>query len=341
MQAALWYGPEEIKLETIDVPVINAGEVLVKIGAALTCGTDFKLFRRGHALLVKNIPSPFGHELAGTIVEIGSQVKGFSIGERVVAANSAPCGECFFCGKSQPNLCENLEFLNGAYAEYISIPARIVQKNLYKIPDNLDFRYAAFAEPLACVLHCFERIALNAGDTLCVIGVGTCGLLFTQLAKLRGARVIAVGRSEEKLRVASQLGADATVSINEVGYRDKIRQWTTGEYGPDVVVEVAGQPTTWQLATELVRKGGQVWFYGGCAKGTEVALDTHRVHYDEIMCSGIFHHTPYYFKKSLELIVNQKINLGPLIQGEKRLSELHQVFQKGMTSNPLKLAIIP
>lgn len=341
MQAALWYGPEDLKLESVDIPAISEAEVLVKVGTALTCGTDFKTFRKGHALLVKNVPSPFGHELAGTIVEVGRSVQGFKRGDRVVAANSAPCGECFFCGKSQPNLCENLEFLNGAYAEYIRIPARIVQKNLYKIPDGLGFREAAFSEPLACVLHCIEEISLKPSDTLCVIGVGTCGLLVTQLAKLRGARVIAVGRGQDKLDIAKKLGADHTLSIHDADFKNKIRELTPGSHGPDVVIEAAGQPTTWQLATELVRKGGQVWFYGGCAKGTQVSLDTHRLHYHEIKCSGIFHHTPQCFEKALGLIADNKIDLTYLIQGERRLSELNSVFKKGMASNPLKLAIIP
>src|SRR3990167_4817461 len=160
MQAALWYGPEDMRVQEVEVPQIGPDEVLVKIGVALTCGTDFKLFRQGHALLVKNLPSPFGHELAGTVTEVGSNVRNVKKDDRVVAANSAPCGDCFYCREQRLNLCEHLEFLNGAYAEYIRIPARIVRKNLYKIPDHLSFREAALTEPMACVLHCFDRLPL-------------------------------------------------------------------------------------------------------------------------------------------------------------------------------------
>lgn len=341
MQAALWYGPEEMRVEEIEIPQIGPGEVLVKIGTALTCGTDFKLFRQGHPLLVKDIPSPFGHELAGTITEIGSHVEGFQIGDRVVAANSAPCGNCFFCRQNQLNLCENLEFLNGAYAEYIRIPARIVQKNLHKIPEELSFREAALTEPLACVIHCVDKISLRVRETLCIIGAGTCGLLFAQLGKLFGTRVIVIGRGEEKLNVAKEFGADHVISIQDEGFREKVRGFSPEGRGPDTVIDAAGKPETWELATELVRKGGRAFFYGGCTKGTKVSLDTHRLHYDEISCSGVFHHTPDHFARALELIADGKINVTPLIEGERKLSELNHVFRKGMTETPLKIAIIP
>lgn len=342
MQAALWYGPEEIRVEQIDIPEIRPNEVLVKIGTALTCGTDFKLFRRGHALLVKNLPSPFGHEMSGTVVEAGSEITRFKAGDRVVAANSAPCGHCFFCKKETWNLCENLEFLNGAYAEYIRVPAQIVAKNLYHIPDSLSFREAALTEPLACALHCIEKVGLKAGETLCVIGAGPCGLLFVQLGKLLGARVICVGRGDEKLQVAKKLGADHIFSILEEGViRDRVRKVCPGGYGPDVVIEAAGQPATWEMSTELVRKGGRVWLYGGCSQGTKVTFDTHRIHYDEICISGVFHHTPTHFARSLSYIAEKRIDVTHLIAGERRLSELNQVFCKNVPENPLKIAIIP
>lgn len=341
MQAARWYGPEELKIEEVEVPEVGPREVLVKVGTALTCGTDFKLFRQGHPLLVKDIPSPFGHELAGHIVEVGSQVTGFQAGDRVVTANSAPCGDCFFCSKEQWNLCENLEFLNGAYAEYIRIPAQIVQKNLYKIPDHLAFRDAALTEPLACVLHCVDRMALKKGETLCVLGAGTCGLLFVQLAKLMGTRVMVVARGREKLNAAQKLGADQTVSILGEGFREEIERFSPEGYGPDVVVDAIGKPETWGLAVDLVRKGGRVWFYGGCVKGTTVTFDAHRIHYHEISCSGVFHHTPLHFSRALGLIADRKINVSELIRGEVRLADLHTVFQKGVSENPMKIAVIP
>lgn len=341
MQAALWYGPEDLRVETVSVPTIQPDEVLVRIGAALTCGTDFKLFRRGHPLLVKNLPSPFGHEMAGTIVEVGKNVKEFQVGERVVAANSAPCGDCFFCARKEWNLCEHLEFLNGAYAEYICIPSRIVQKNLHRIPEGVSFQEAALSEPLACALHCFEKMNLASHESLCIIGAGPCALLFVQLAKTVGAKVICLGRGSEKLQVAQSLGADEGISVLEENYFERVRSLTEGGRGPDVVIEVVGQSSTWELATRLVRKGGRVWFYGGCAKGTEVSLDANRIHYEELSLSGVFHHTPKHFGQALQVLAQRKIQVVPLITGQMRLSELGQVFRKNVPENPLKIAIIP
>ena len=164
MKAILYYGPQNIKYENTLIKPLADGEILVKVEAALTCGTDVKTYRRGHPVLIKNVPSGFGHEFSGTVAKVSDGVKDFKVGDRVVAANSAPCGECFFCKKEEYNLCENLDLLNGAYAEYITIPKRIAEKNTLKIPDNLSFEEAAFCEPLANVVHGIERTNIKPGQ---------------------------------------------------------------------------------------------------------------------------------------------------------------------------------
>lgn len=342
MKAALWYGPEEVRVEETEIPEVGRGEVLVKIGVALTCGTDFKLFRRGHALLVKKTPAPFGHEMAGTIAALGEGVSNFCLGERVVAANSAPCGDCFFCFRQQPNLCENLEFLNGAYAEYIRVPARIVSKNLYPIPNHVTFRDAALTEPLSCALRCIEEYPVTSRDTVLVIGAGPCGLLFVQLAKKTGAKVICIGRNLTKLEAAKNLGADHALSVLlSANIEEEVRRLANNGYGPDLVIEAAGQQETWELACSLVRKGGRVSFYGGCSQGTKISLDTHRAHYEELSLHGVFHHTPDHFRRALTLISEGKIDVEHLIEGERKLSEINQIFRKKVAENPLKFAILP
>src|SRR5574344_3104720 len=152
-----FWGPQDIRYEEVNIKPLQKGEVLVKVEAALTCGTDVKTFRRGHPVLIKEIPSGFGHEFSGIVERVGRNVEGFKVGDRVVAANSAPCGECFYCKKEEYNLCENLNLLNGAYAQYITVPARIVKKNMLKLENNLPFKRAAFCEPLANVVHGAER----------------------------------------------------------------------------------------------------------------------------------------------------------------------------------------
>src|SRR6202167_6302553 len=216
MKAAVLYGKEDLQIESVSVPSIGDGDVLVRVQAALTCGTDVKVFRRGYHARMIEPPALFGHELAGDILAMGEGVRGFKIGQRVVAANSAPCGVCFYCRKSQENLCEDLLFNNGAYAEYIRIPARIVEKNMYEMPEHVSYQDAALVEPLACVLRGLEETGVKAGDTVDIIGLGPIGMMFVRVAKsIYNARVIAIGRRQTQLDRALKMGADETVENSD------------------------------------------------------------------------------------------------------------------------------
>ena len=174
MLAGVLHGREDLRMERIPTPAIGPSDLLLRVRAALTCGTDLKVFLRGHHAKMIALPAPLGHELAGDVVEAGSAVTSFRAGDRVVAANSAPCHKCYFCLRDQKNLCENLLFNNGAYAEFIKIPGPIVECNTYRLPDSVDYREAAMAEPLACVLNGLEECEVRRGDTLAVIGLGRC-----------------------------------------------------------------------------------------------------------------------------------------------------------------------
>src|SRR5581483_9049874 len=216
MRAAVLYGREDVRLESVPVPSIGPGELLVRVRAALTCGTAVKVFRRGYHAKMIRPPALFGHEMAGDIVDIGEGVTKFHPRQRIVAANSAPCDRCFFCLRNQQNLCEDLLFNNGAYAEFIRIPARIVQKNTYLIPDRLAYKDAALAEPLACVLRGLDECQVRPGDTVAVIGLGPIGLMFVRLAKWAyGARVIVVARRLEQVDRALTLGADEGIVMGK------------------------------------------------------------------------------------------------------------------------------
>lgn len=343
MNAAILHGKEDIKIEKVPIPRVGAGEVLIKVQVALTCGTDLKVFRRGYHARMIQPPALFGHELAGTIEEVGEGVEDFAPGMRVVALNSAPCGECFFCRKSQPNLCEDLLFNNGAYAEYIRIPRRIVEKNMLRIPEHVSFEAAAMCEPLACVVHGLNEVSATAGDTIVVIGAGPIGLMFLQLAKLRGMNVIAVVKRDEQVDDARRFGADQVMQIS--GVEDPIaavRQLTPGRRGADVVVEAVGRPQTWQWAVDMVRKGGIVNFFGGCASGTKVELDTQRLHYSQITLKASFHHTPDAVRQAFTLIADNKVQSSDYVTGEAPLSALQEVLRKMSDRNgQIKTAIRP
>ncbi len=315
MKAVRYYAPNDIRYEEVKIPELKEGEILVKVQAALTCGTDVKTFRRGHPVLIKKVPSGFGHEFSGIIEKMDDATQGFNIGDRVVCANSAPCGECFYCKRGEYELCENLDLLNGAYAQYIAVPRRIVEKNTLIIPKNLSFAQAAFCEPLSNVVHGIAKTPINKGDVVGVMGIGPIGLMFAKLAKLKGAKVIAMGRNPLKLKMAHEF-ADADVVIDVNKYPDPsefIMNYTNEHRGLDVAIECVGLPSMWEKMFSLVRKGGYVHFFGGCASGTSVNIDTKRLHYDEVKIISSFHHTPKYFREALDLISSGKIDVEKLI----------------------------
>lgn len=291
--------------------------------------------------MFKSLPSPFGHELAGTIAQVGAGVAQFSPGMRVVPANSAPCGVCFHCERSEWSLCEDLLFLNGAYSEYLTIPARIVAKNLHIIPDHVSFETAALAEPLACVVHAVDRLWVQRGDYIVIIGTGPMSLLLVQVLKEKGARVAVIGRTLEKLRHSERAGAEMLASTFDGDPSAKIKAWAHAGRGPDVVIEAVGQPETWEQAVALVRRGGRVCPFGGCARGTIFRSDTFRFHYDGVQLVPAFHHTPRHVREAVALLAKGGINPALLIVDRKPLSAIHEIFYPGVKENPLKIAIIP
>lgn len=344
MRAAVLYGKEDVRLESVPVPPVGSGELLIRVRTALTCGTDVKVFRRGYHAKMIVPPALFGHEMAGDIVAVGEGITKFRVGQRIVAANSAPCDRCFFCRHNQQNLCEDLLFNNGAYAEFMRLPERIVRTNTYAIPSQLAYTDAALVEPLACVLRGLHESNLQPGDTIAVMGLGPIGLMFVRLAKWAfGARVIAVARRLEQVDRAIVLGAaegvlmgDDAAVISEVRARTALR-------GADVVIEAIGHPQAWELATQLVRKGGTINFFGGCPSGTKVALDTDLLHYSEITCKASFHHTPDHIRRALELIADGTVTAGHIVNHEEPLSRLPQVLSDlaHHRNGQIKTAIVP
>jgi L-iditol 2-dehydrogenase len=261
---------------------------------------------------------------------------------RVVALNSAPCQMCFYCSKHQENLCEDLLFNNGAYAEYIRIPRRIVETNMLAIPGHVSFEEAAMVEPLACVLRGLHETGVEIGDTVTIIGGGPIGLMFVQVAKLAGCNVIAVVKHESQGSAAKRFGADDIVLTGTGNVVEAVRSLTPDRRGADVAIEAVGRPEAWEWAVDMVRKGGTVNFFGGCAAGTKVPLDTGRLHYSEITLKATFHHTPEGVRKAFALIVERKIRGTDYITGEAPLSRLQQVLRHMLNRNgDIKTAIIP
>jgi L-iditol 2-dehydrogenase len=342
MKAAMLHGVKDLRVEDVDVPGVGIGEVLVKIKAATTCGTDVKIYQRGYVEKIIKLPTIFGHEWAGEVVEVGENLDWPKKGMRVRAGNSAPCLHCNMCQKGKYNLCENMIWLWGAYAEYIKIPARTVLVNMQEIPSHISFEEAAITEPLACVLHGVEEANVKLGDTVAVIGAGPIGLLHLLTVKKMGAeKIVMIDLVDERLNVAKELGADETINAGKENSVEKVQQ-LTGGYGADIVIEAIGSPVTWEQALRLARKGGTVLEFGGCPPGTEIKLNTEMLHYGELTVLGAFHTTPLHFRKALNLISSRTVDVRPLVTKRMRLEDIKQAFEILSTSkNEIKIAIAP
>ena len=341
MKAAVLYGKEDVRIEQVPVPEPRHGDVLLRVEAALTCGTDVKVFRRGYHARMIVPPALFGHEMAGTVADPGTS--GLARGARVVAANSAPCGQCEFCRRGKANLCDDLLFWNGAYAELARIPARIVSQNLLPIPDGVSFRQAALTEPLACVLRGVDESGIQAGSSVAVIGTGPIGLMFVALARQRGAHVVAAGRRAEAVDRAVAMGAESGVVLSEEEDAAEIlRRGSPGGHGPEIVIEASGRPETAEAALRAVRKGGVVNLFAGCPAGTRIAVDAQRLHYQELTIRSTFHHTPGSVREALGLIAEGRLDADAFITAEAPLERLPDVLRAmAGGAQGLKTAILP
>jgi L-iditol 2-dehydrogenase len=346
MTAAVLYGKEDLRLERVPVPQAGPGELVVRVGAALTCGTDLKVYRRGYHAMMLKPPMPFGHEFAGVVAEVGTGVSAFREGDRVVAMNSAPCDACFFCRHGQQNLCENLLFNNGTYAEFIRIPARIVEKNTLLVPNEVPLEHAALTEPLACVVRGLEESGAKVGDTMVVIGAGPIGLMFMHVAELAGVKVIAVVKREDQIAAATLFGASSVLHLGAV--EDVVaatRVLTCESRGADVVIDAVASPAAWEWAVDMVRKGGAVNFFGGPPSGTKVQLDTNRLHYGDITLKASFHHTPATCRTAFKLVTDGRFKCAEYITGRAGLDEVPDLFARMMSRNggsrEIKTAVFP
>ena len=335
----MFHGPGDLRQEELPVPAPAPGELVVRIDAALTCGTDVKTLRRGHPVMIPKIPTVFGHELAGTVTAVGAGVGRFRAGDRVVAANSAPCGECRSCLAGRPNLCEDLLFVNGAYGEFIALPPRLVAKNVVPLAPSLPAARAAFAEPLACALGGIERARVESGQTVVVFGHGPLGCLLGMVAAARKARVLLIGKAGWRLERVRSLGIgeclDATGTDNIV---EEIRA-ATGGRGAEVAIDATGRPEIWEQAIDATGRGGSVVFFGGCAPGTTIRLDTRRAHYEELTLLGAFHHTPELIRRAVELMESGVLVPDGLITHRMRLEAVREALELMAKGNALKVLI--
>ena len=341
MRAQVFYGPGDLRFEDIPVPDPEPGGVVVRVEAALTCGTDVKTLRRGHPVMIPHVPTVFGHELAGVVTAVGRGASGVKEGDRVVAANSAPCGRCRLCAANRPNLCEDLLFVNGAYGEHVALPPRLVARNVVPISPRLAASTAAFAEPLACALLGVERGRVEAGMTVAIWGHGPLGCLLALAAGQRGAQVVIVGKAGWRLDQVRALGLGTCVDALSVPDIVGHLRGLTGGRGPDVTVDATGRPEVWEQAIDGVGRGGTVILFGGCAPGTSVRLDTRRTHYEELTLVGAFHHTPAMIRRAVELLESKAIEPSGLLTHRMGLGQVKEALALMERGETMKVLVDP
>lgn len=345
MLGAVLTGPEQIEVRTVPVPRPGPGEIVVKILAATTCGTDVKVFKRGGHPRMLKVPTLFGHEMAGEVVSLGEGQANFETGQKVVVANSAPCGVCELCERGRENLCDDLQYLNGAFAEYILVPRRFVEKNTHLLPEGLAPEKASLTEPLACVLHGIQACELGGyGATgpaeIVVFGGGPIGQLFIAALADMGHHVTLADPNDARLDMGTKLGASRALKIERGGGQaEKVRASTSTGRGAWIAIDATGVPEVWADAMESVRPGGLVNLFGGCAPGTSVPLDTHHIHYSEITMKGVYHHTPKSIAAALNLLQKPSFNAELLLTNRSNIAGVEDALRSMIAKKNLKVVI--
>ena len=343
MKAAVMTKIREVEIQTIDIPVIEADEVLIKVAAVGVCGSDVHYYESGRIgdFIVEN-PIILGHELAGEIVEVGKDVTGLATGDRVAVEPGVTCGRCEYCKEGRYNLCPDVVFyatppIDGAFCEYV----KIRQDFAFKIPESLSYEEATMIEPFSVGIHAANRTGLKTGQTVAILGMGPVGLLAVVAAKEYGASQIIVSDLEPKrLEIAKKLGATDTINIRETDATDAIKQLTDGK-GVDVAWETAGHPSALKTALASVRRGGKVGLVG-MPKELEIPINIHAITGGEVDIVGIFRYCNTY-PTAVNILSSGKYDIQALMTHSYSLDETQAALEEAMTnkSEAIKVVVYP
>ena len=336
MRAFVQTAVGEFSERDLPVPRPGPGEAIVRVRTALTCGTDVKLLGRGHARIA--LPATMGHELCGEVAEVGEGVDPALIGQRVVPGISGPCGRCADCRRGLANLCAlgHADRMWGAFAEFVRVPAGVVAVNLHRPPEALSDEAAAFLDPLASVLHGWNRLRREPGRLL-IYGSGALGLLWAATARLRGVATIVAGRRPERLNLASGCGAEV-LDLDRYEPEDLFSR--TGAL-PDAAVDCTGDAEVWMRLANLVRHGGEVVLFGGCAPGATVTYDAAHLHYSELSLIGSFHYTPDEARAAMATLAQGSVDPRALVTNSGTLSDLPHFLEAQARGEGVRYAIRP
>jgi L-iditol 2-dehydrogenase len=337
MKAVKLHGIDDLRVVDTPVPEIGNGEVLIRVRAALICGTDVRMLKNG----AKVTPITLGHEFAGVIENVGHDVKGYRPGMRVAVAPNYGCGVCDQCVSGRTQDCVSLRALGihdeGGFAEYVRVPAlAVAQGNISLIHDRTSFAEAAITEPLSAVYNSFERVHFKPGESVMVIGAGPIGLLHAKLYKLAGAGLVMMSDVNADRLAACIKSEPSFVAVPSATAKERVMELTHGS-GADVVITAASVPAVQQLSFSLVALNGRVIFFGGLPAGKEiVGLDTNVIHYKQITVTGTSRQSLAQFRACINLIDRGLIDVRPVITGTWPLEKAAEAFGAAVRGEGLK-----
>jgi len=345
MKAAVLEGINRITLKEIDRPTCTDETILVRVDACAVCGTDVKALRHGHHMIKP--PVILGHELTGTIVEVGADVHGYYDSERVTIAPAVPCGLCHYCRRGHSTVCENILDIGatwpGGFAEYMLVPpAAVRHASVNKVPDGVSAAAAALTEPLACCLNAQEMLKVGAGDRVLIVGCGPIGCLNAMLARALGAtRVLMADVDARRLKMAERVGADYYINSSEEDLKERVLARTM-DRGADVVIVACGNAAAQEAAVELVAPRGRLNFFGGLPKDSgPVAFDSNRLHYQELTLVGNHGSTPDQNYRALQLITAGQVETERVITHRFPLAQIEQAITTAQNAEGLKVLVEP
>jgi L-iditol 2-dehydrogenase len=347
MQAAVYHGPNDLRVEAIPEPMIGPGEVKLKVMRAGICGTDLRIYAGNHRKYPAGTIRIPGHEVVGAITELGADVRGYTVGQRVFVAPNIGCGHCRECVSGNNNRCASYQAIgvtmDGAFAEYMRIPAPFVQQgNLMPVSDQVDPGVAAMIEPFACVLRGQEPLRITAGDIVLVLGAGPIGIMHVQLARLKGAgRIIVSDPSPQRAAQAVALGADCAVNPTQEDLAQILAAESEGR-GADVVIVAAPVHAAQEQALQLAAIGGRINFFGGLPKDRpSINFDSNLVHYKELIVTATTACSTLDCQKAVTIVNSGRIDLTPIVSTVFPLAEAVAAFAVARGGGALKVVLAP
>ena len=347
MKVLRFYAPGDVRIEEAPKPQITADEVLIRVRNCSTCGTDVKIFHNGH----QNITPPrvMGHEVAGEVSEVGANVSGWAVGDRVQVIAAVPCGECYECRKGWMAVCENQTSIgyqyDGGFAEYMVVPQAVLKVDgLNRIPDGVGFDEASAAEPFACAINAQELLGIEEGDTVVVFGAGPIGCIHTRIARgvHKAGRVFLVDVNAERLAMsAAAVQPDEVIDAPKVDVVAEVMRLTEGR-GADVVITATAANITQEQAIAMAARNGRISFFGGLPKtNPTITCDSNLVHYRQLHIHGANGSAPIHNKLALEYIASGVVPVKDLITVHLPLERALEAFDIVAKGQAIKVTVEP